>query len=242
MESPIKILFLTTQTTHHTYFIQEIRKQWSDCRAVLEKTGATPPFEVGHSSDILRDQYEIEHCLNGKNTQISELVETVDVNNINDTKTLTVIQNWDPDIIIDFGTRRVCKEIIAFKPDRIVNLHGGNPEEYRGLDSHLWAIYHNDFSGLVTTLHTLNQELDDGGIIDIMPIPLFKGMKTHQFRRYNTEVCIQMVLSMLRTLENGAGINIQPQKNKGRYYSFMPTVLKNISVQKFERYMAKIDE
>ena len=48
--------------------------------------------------------------------------------------------------------------------NKIFNLHGGNPEEFRGLDSHYWSIYHNNFN-LYSCLHKLSYKLDDGDII-----------------------------------------------------------------------------
>ena len=237
----MKTLFLTTQTTHHAYFVQEVIKRFPLCRAITETTGVQAPFDAGHESDAARDRYEIETCLGGQNTQIADLIETTEVNNINDSTAIALIQDWKPDIIVDFGTRKVKEDIINCRPERIVNLHGGDPQHYRGLDTHMWAMYHRDFEGLVTTLHTLNPELDDGEIIEIKAVPLFKDMKIHQFHRYNTEVCIEMVCNLLHKLDNGEDIISTPQQQKGRYYSFMPRVLKDIAAKNFEKYTAQID-
>ena len=37
-------------------------------------------------------------------------------------------------------------------------------EKYRGLDSHLGALWHRDYSELKTCLHQLSDTLDDGDI------------------------------------------------------------------------------
>ena len=47
-----------------------------------------------------------------------------------------------------------------------INLHGGDPEKYRGLDSHLWSIYHEDWASLVSTLHVVSKDLDAGDSIE----------------------------------------------------------------------------
>lgn len=105
----------------------------------------------------------------------------------------------------------------------------------------MWAMYHGDFKELKTTLHRLSPALDDGEIIGMKPVPLFKNMKIHQFRRFNTQICIEMVLDMLETLNRESKIISRPQTQNGRYYSFMPSVLKDIAVRKFEKYTAQID-
>lgn len=235
----MKTLFFTTQTPHHAYFVQEVIKIWPDCRGVLETTGVTPPFDISHSSDAARDAYEIDTVLGGQNVHIADMIETISTENINDDATARYIETYAPDIIIDFGTRRVKQNILDACTMPIVNLHGGDPEHYRGLDSHMWAMYHNDFAGLVTTLHVLNAALDDGGVIDMQPIAVHKNMKIHEFRKANTDVCIKMVLDMLN---NGID-NLSPrtQTQKGRYYSFMPSVLKTIAAKNFEKYTAALD-
>ena len=141
---------------------------------------------------------------------------------------------------IVFGTGKVSKQVIQVCPNGIINLHGGNPEEYRGLDSHLWAIYHHDFSGLVTTLHRINEELDDGDIILQMPIQLRPDMGLHELRRYNTDVCIEMVLSAFDMFNRQGYMIDRPQQKRGRYYSFMPSVIKEICLKYFNQYVVNL--
>ena len=74
------------------------------------------------------------------------------------------IEELNPDMVIIFGTSKVSPNIISIPTKLCLNLHGGAPEYYRGLDSHLWAIYHNDFENLITTMH-FEPELDSGRII-----------------------------------------------------------------------------
>ena len=230
----IKILFLTTQTPHHAYFVQEIVKDWPDCHAVIETTSVQAPFDAGHQSDQVRDLYEIDACLGGEDIRITDIVPSISVENINDPETVTFIQDLQPNLIIDFGTRKVNPEIINIMPQRIFNLHGGDPAQYRGLDTHMWAMYHKDFSELKTTLHHLNADLDDGGIIGVRAVHVSKDMKIHEFRRANTDTCIALVQDMLKTYKEKGAVESSAQKQKGRYYSFMPSVLKDIAARNFE--------
>ena len=82
--------------------------------------------------------------------------------------------------------------MINVVPEKIFNLHGGDPQRYRGLDTHLWAIYHKDFGGLVTTLHIL-PKLDDGDIVSMGTLPVSKDMPLYALRKVNTEVCVNLV-------------------------------------------------
>ena len=92
-------------------------------------------------------------------------------------------------------------------PGKFLNLHGGNPITYRGLDSHLWAIYHEDFSELVTSIHLVEPELDTGKLINKRPIKLKSKMKLYQLRAENTLCCIALTLEALENLKNNGEFN-----------------------------------
>jgi methionyl-tRNA formyltransferase len=171
---------------------------------------------------------------------VRELAETFVCENVNQPECLTHISETHPEVTVVFGTRKLSRPVIETAGTHIINLHGGDPEYYRGLDSHLWAIYHDDYSNLVTTLHTVNEVLDDGKIIGIRPIPLVRDMKLHELRRRNTEGALRLTVDAIGELVRSGGIPSRPQRQNGRYYSFMPTVLKALCAKKFERYCASL--
>ena len=121
-----------------------------------------------------------------------------------------------------------------------LNLHGGNPERYRGLDTHLWAIYHNDFHDLVTTIHHVDADLDTGDIVLQSELRFEPNTQLHQMRAINTKVCINLSLVSLSTFQSIGCLPSRRQVRFGRYYSFMPAVLKEDCVRKFGRYIRNL--
>lgn len=232
----MKLLILTTQTTHHTKFVRDIANIWPNTKAVIETRSLTAPFETSHEYLDKQNEYEKDLWFDGSNPQIKDMVDTIEVENINDEATQTHIKDFQPNLIIVFGTGKILPAIINLAPNRIMNLHGGDPEEYRGLDTHLWAIYHNELDQLITCLHAVAPALDTGDIIEKQHIKIKQGMKLHHLRAQNTQCCIDLVKNAVQNFEKYEKLKTFPQKTKGRYYSFMPSVLKNICVKKFERY------
>ncbi len=114
-----------------------------------------------------------------------------------------------------------------------MNLHGGDPEEYRGLDTHLWAIYHNDFGGPVTTLHTVAAVLDAGDICLQDVVAVKPIMPLHQLRAANTDTCIRLARSALASFADLGTLPARKQIRRGRYYSFMPSPLKEVCRRNF---------
>ena len=143
-------------------------------------------------------------------------------------------------MIIVFGTGKLSPEIISICPQGCVNLHGGNPEEYRGLDASLWTIYHGDFQALMTTVQVLAAKLDCGDIVSQRAVPIAHGMRLHELRRAGTEAAIPALREVIKGFAANGSVVGQPMAQKGRYYSHMPTALKEICLKRFERHTAQL--
>lgn len=233
----MKIAILTTDTSHHLYFVRQVLKFHKISAIVVERKCLTPSFETRHSFEADRDEYEASVLLENQRLKFVDFAETLEIDNVNDEAGYEFLSTLKPDVILSFGTELVRKPLISLCPAGFVNLHGGDPEYYRGLDTHLWAIYHRDFSQLVVTLHRLNLKLDDGEIVQQARIEIDSDTKIHQLRAMNTKLCIQLVVSAFSDFERFAHIISRPQRRIGRYYSFMPTELKGICCKNFVDYV-----
>lgn len=236
----MKLVFLTTQTPHHTFFIKEILNHHEISGVIVETAIYAPSFEIQHEFESVREDYERNCFFGGESKTIQDFVEPVFVASVNDKKTIKYIESIEPDAIVVFGTGLLKKDIINTCPNGIINLHGGDPERYRGLDSHLWSIYHDDFSSIVCTLHRVNEALDDGEIVLQMPVAIHRDMQLFELRRFNTENCVMLVLAALDMFGRFGRFISHPQRRKGRYYSFMPSPLKDICVKKFNSYTERL--
>ena len=230
----MKVAILTTHTPHHAYFVREVAKRYPVVLTVIETKQLSAPFATSHPFEKARDIYEWESWFDGKEVATGGFSPSISVESVNDPEAVQALRAAAPDIIFVFGTGKIKEEVISITPNRIFNLHGGNPEEYRGLDSHLWAIYHRDYAGIVVTLHRVFLGLDTGDVVRSRPIDLKQGMKLHELRRLNAELCVALTLEVIEELCASGTIVSTRQERRGRYYSFMPTDLKEICVKQFE--------
>lgn len=237
---PLRIAILTTQTPHHAYLVREVAARYAPVKVFEERRGISARFETHHAFEDERLTYEREVWFGGKDVPISDFAETETFEDVNDPDCIGSLRAFGPDAIVVFGTGRLSDDLISVLPDRIIDLHGANPEEYSGLDTHLWAIYHRDFDSLVSTLHKVASPVDRGGVVLKAAIPLTRDMKLSHLRRANTEVGTRLVLSGLEMLQEFGQFIARPQNRRGRRYSHMPAVLKADCVEKFERYTATL--
>jgi methionyl-tRNA formyltransferase len=236
----MKLAIFTTQTLHHTFFVREVASRVAVSRVYCETSVRHAPFETGHPFEKAREEYEKHVWFGGADRKISDFAATETVSSVNDANFVKSLENLSPDAAVVFGTGRISPAVLEVCPRLTLNLHGGDPEQYRGLDSHLWAIYHRDYAGLVTTLHRITRELDDGDIVGQADIPLFRGMEIHEIRRFNTEACVQLTAAALSTIAAAGDVTGRRQRWPGRYYSHMPAPLKELCRQRFAKYTAQL--
>ena len=236
----MKIVLLTTDTPHHTYFAWKINEIFPMQAIFIEKKGANARFETTHPCESLRDEYEYEILLKNFDGTISDITDTRSFESMNDNACISALEFLKPDIVTVFGTGKLQMPLIEVASFACLNLHGGNPERYRGLDTHLWAIYHDDFDDLVTTLHHVDADLDTGSIVLQSELKFKSNTQLHQIRAINTKVCVNLSLIALDACQSIGWLPSRKQVGHGRYYSFMPTVLKEECVRKFDRYISKL--
>ena len=232
----MKLTILTTQTNHHNYFVQALSELDFKLKVFVEEKKTKFPYSTYHEFEKLRDQFESEKWFSGRNLLLEDLADTLKFNSINCKEAITNIKSYQPDLVIVFGTGVIKKDFIDACPGLILNLHGGDPESYRGLDSHLWAIYHKDYEKIITTIHLLDDKLDNGAIILKGKIEIDNNTSLISLRSKNTELCIKLAQAVIDMFSRNKSIISSPQLKKGRYYSAMPSDLKSICLKNFEKY------
>ncbi len=238
----MKVIILTTQTVHHMYYVKKIAENFDNvvtyCESFADKIY---PFEINHDFELSRNQYELRKWNLNEVDLISKFAQTKYFHSLNSEDSLKSLKNENADIVIGFGTRLLSRQLLEIFPEKIFNLHGGDPSRYRGLDSHLWAIYHRDFSSLSSTLHYMNQSFDKGSIVMQGDLKITKGMPIEALRSVNTEMCVQMSIGLICCSKKIHPIPSRKLLQVGRYYSAMPAVLKEICVQNFNAYVNSLD-
>ena len=235
----MNVAVLTTETIHHCLFVEKLIDVFPIKLLAIEQDQFTPPFKIDHPFEKQREEYERDVSFNGKIPTLSDYCESISVSNINNLNP-NKIAKYSIDVIIVFGTSPIKNNLLALYDKRLVNLHGGDPELYRGLDSHLWAIYHKDYSSIVSTLHHIDSNIDTGPIISKSNINIFNNMELYQLRLENTIACINMTISALLSYQRFGFFISAKQKTLGRYYSFIPRGLKNICINNFRNHTKKL--
>ena len=225
---------LTTKTTHHIYYENQIYRNFKNIITIYETQIIKPSFQTNVNFEKKRDEHEKKVFFKNKKPIFKS--KNYKVDSINNLKVIEILKKNKVKYLIVFGTKKITSNILKLYKDKIFNLHGGNPEEYRGLDSHYWSIYHNDFNNLVSCIHVLNKKLDDGKIIFKSKLKIPKKTRIYQLREINTKNFINISYKLLKKINKSEKFKLHNQNKIGRYFSFMPKDLKYICQKKFENF------
>ena len=238
----LRTVILSTETTHHLYYVWQLLELCTVEAVILETNSLSPKFNTNHKFENEREEYEKFQVLRNGPEKFENLLPVYAFSSVNDPACIRKIEELNPDMVIIFGTSKVSLRIISIPHRACLNLHGGAPEYYRGLDSHLWAIYHNDFGNLVTTMHFVEPEIDSGRIIFQEQVQLSKDTTLMKLRIINTVACIRMSALAINSMDQNSFLPCRNQLRKGRYYSFMPSDLKEVCLKKYNHYIKNLSD
>ncbi|CEF48521.1 unnamed protein product [uncultured bacterium] len=232
----MRVSLVTTDTTHHLYFAWRLAERFGLSGILLETRRPSFPFATDHPFEAERDAYEREVLLAGCSGSYRDFAETWTVRSANDVDAHDALRGCRADVAIALGPGRLGPSVLALSPVAL-NLHGGNPEQYRGLDSHLWAIYHRDFANLVVALHHVTPVLDAGDIVFETQLRPPAGSELYQLRSLTIQAAVDLAALALDRLERGTTLPARSQVSVGRYYSAMPAVLKDGCVAAYRAHV-----
>ena len=236
----LKLVILTTDTPHHSYYIKKIYSVFPNLLIICEENNIKAKYPTRHLIEKKTLEYEKKKFFKNKNFSLSKNFKEIfkKVENINSPRTFKILDKIKKKLVISFGTRKLNEKFIK-RYKNLYNLHGGDTSKFRGLDSHLWAIFFQETNSLKVSLHKLGKKLDSGKIYKQKKLNLNNIKNIYQLRHYNTEICIDLTIKLLNDFKKKKKIHLK-KKALGEYFSFMPKIYKNEVIKNFKEFKSNV--
>ena len=116
---------------------------------------------------------------------------------------MSVIDNYEADLIVLAGFMRILTaQFVNHYANRLVNVHPSLLPKYKGLDTHRRAIEAGD-STAGATVHWVTEELDSGGIIRQVEVPIYGHDSEESLRQRVLEAEHSLYPAVIRDLSLG---------------------------------------
>ena len=228
----MKIVIFSSNTKHHSYFINQIDKQFDVCSIIYEKKVLKKNYTTGPFFKNETDNFENKFFESGISSKVNKK-KLIEVYSVNNTSLAKYIEHMQPDIGITFGVGLVKPYIFNIPRLGTINIHRGNIHKYRGLDSDLWALYNKEYQDLGVALHCVDDRLDTGDLIDQKMIDLDQVKHIHEIRYYTTILATDMMIKVLNLIASNGKIKATQQLSYGDYYTAMSLDDKYIALKNF---------
>ncbi len=116
---------------------------------------------------------------------------------------MSVIDNYEADLIVLAGFMRILTaQFVNHYANRLVNVHPSLLPKYKGLNTHRRAIEAGD-STAGATVHWVTEELDSGGIIRQVEVPIYAHDSEESLRQRVLEAEHSLYPAVIRDLSLG---------------------------------------
>lgn len=230
----MKILILCSDGPHNKYLTYRIKKEFLNVTTIVEISNSKKKRLLLHNKykDYLYNIYhEVRRNLIGHNkyredffiSRIDEKGGNSDdehyiVDWINSENVRQILCHIDPDITIVMGTSIIKPHILNLLGTNVINIHGGYLPYYKGNHCCFFAFYNNEFDKIGSTIHFVNQFIDNGDIIDILVPEITINDNAETLYCKAELAAIEKLIVHIKNYKRGIDFPRVPQKNVGKIY------------------------
>jgi methionyl-tRNA formyltransferase/ubiquinone/menaquinone biosynthesis C-methylase UbiE len=229
----MRLVFLTTETPHHFYLINEINKFHPVTKVFfqtkqLHKSSRLKKLsyllspkkfriilrKIMYKSifgrlDRMQENYERKMFFGVKENFLNSNIPYEKVNTFNERNAVNKVREVAPDLIIVFGTEILKGSILNIAKLGIVNIHRAILPEYRGADHNWWIFFNKDFDYLGCTIHYCVDKIDAGDIIAKRQYRLSGDDEIFTLRYKTTIVAVELLKDVISQFKKG---NVHSEK------------------------------
>jgi folate-dependent phosphoribosylglycinamide formyltransferase PurN len=262
----INIVFLSSESTHHYYLINEIHKSHPVKKVFFETIYTRPKplaerikrwINPANCASVCRgfldkvlfnrgerareEQFDREFLFKNEAPALNPAIPKDIVRSFNEDEAVKKVRAESPDLIIVFGTGILKGDILKSARVAILNIHRGILPKYRGGGIPAWAFYHNDFENIGTTVHVCSEKLDAGDIVGQKFYRLQKGDRLYMLRSKTTVLAAEILKDVINKVKSGT-LEYQKQTLSAKAWSAKGlTPVKQLIVRRnFNKYIESL--
>jgi methionyl-tRNA formyltransferase len=232
----MKIVFLTTEDplylpdffdtvlserggdTKHVYVVPPLYKGQTSSQAAFRYLRTFGPAAfVGLASRVLAAKVRrrsIESVCRGK-----EVASSV-AEDVNAEAFLDELRALEPDVLVSVSCPQIFKKPLIDLPRLgILNIHGAILPQYRGVMPSFWMLAHDEKQAGVS-IYFVNEQIDAGDLVGQRVFDILPDDSLASFLRRSKKIAAELLLEVLKELEDGAADRTPLDLSQGSYYSW----------------------
>jgi len=147
-------------------------------------------------------------------------VPVLHADNINDEAFLSAIRRYDLDLVVSVAAPQVFRSaLIAVPRQGCINIHNAKLPKYRGMLPNFWQMYHGE-KRVGTTVHRINERLDDGDILLQQETPILPGETLDSLITRTKKIGAAVMIQAIDGLKDGGLRPMANSSTEATYFGF----------------------
>lgn len=141
--------------------------------------------------------------------------------NVNDPTFLDFLRAQDVDLVVSIACPQIVREeLLNCPPEGVINIHGALLPKYRGKLPSFWVLANGEEKTGVT-VHYMNEDLDDGPIIEQKEVPIRSDDTLHSLvLRSKVQYGASALAEAVQQVEHGTVEVQENPEDEATYFSF----------------------
>lgn len=231
----MRIALLTTDNPPAAQYAKTIAGAFDLCGIVVREQLPALPFETAHELDGQQTDIETQTWFGGKLPPLSDFAPVTAVPDMISGEATEAVKALNPDVLVAAGAGALSDDVINTAGAQAIALHAGDPEDYRGEDTHLWSVYHGDVARLKAIVQYADADVNAGAVLLNTPPVLPPDLPLAALRMAVVDVCAVGALKTLGFFDSGGMLTVNHLQRMGKVYTAMPSVVKGYCIEQFAR-------
>ena len=186
-----KILLFFGDDHRNKFVLNIILRKYKNCKVIIQKRENEKIKKKSNYLLInhlkLRNKSEKKFLKLKKNTFLNHKdITYIKLSDLNSIKVINIAKKYKPDLVICYGVTLLKKNLLSNLPKKIINIHSGLTQKFRGYASNFWACYMLEPNNVGATIHYVIEKADQGNILHQVRTDL----KTHYNLHDLSTICI----------------------------------------------------
>lgn len=147
-------------------------------------------------------------------------IKTIKTDSLKNDLFLEKLKSLSLDVILSISCPlKFRKELLIIPKLGCLNVHPGKLPKYRGVQPGFWTLLNQEKEGAIT-VHYMNEEYDDGDIIQQDVFEIEDINTIHKMHLKVIEIAPKTIIKVLTSMANGNVHRIKNDTSKSSYFSF----------------------
>jgi len=165
----MKLAIFTSNGIRHKFVANTLSKNVDETLVICESNQNDALDEINQTLSPIDEHFHLRYTTEKKifsgNDYFDNKVIPLLYKEANLQYTYQVVKDFNPDLMIVFGSSIIKEPLLSLKPNRFINLHLGLSPYYRGSGTNFWPFVNKELEYVGSTILHLDPGIDTGDII-----------------------------------------------------------------------------